>query len=65
MLKIMSIMKLIRANFEYSLKSADRPKPSAVIRIIRSRQKDFLAKNVLGDSYVPPAETQTKWKKIN
>ena len=40
-------------NFEYALKSADRPMPTAVFHINRSRQKY---------SYGLPAGTHTKWE---
>ena len=54
--------KLITYNFEYALKSADRPKLTAVYHINRSRQKFSLATSVLGDSYGPTADTHAKWK---
>ena len=57
-------IKLITANFEYALKSADRPKPTAVIHIHRSRQKFSLTTSVFGNSHGPPAETHAKWKKL-
>ena len=55
--------KLITENVEYALKSADRPKPTAVFHINRSRQKYSLATSVLGDSYGQPTETHAKWEK--
>ena len=58
-------IKLIAETFEYALKSADRPKPTAVFHIDRSRQKYSLATNVLGDSYAPQAETHANIGKIN
>ena len=56
-------LKLIAEIFEYVLKSADRPKPTAVFHINWSRQKYSLATSVLWDSYGPPAETHVKWIK--
>ena len=50
-------------HFEYDLKRADRPKPTAAFHINRSRQICSLATSVIGDSYGPPAETHTKGKK--
>ena len=58
-------IKLITEHFEYGLKSADRPKPTAVFHINRSRQKDSLTTSIPGDSYGPPAETHAKWGKLN
>ena len=55
-------VQLITEHFEYSLKSADRAKPTAVFRINRSRQEILFG--VLGDSYGPPAEIHAKWKTI-
>ena len=58
-------LKLITENFEFALKSADRPKPTAVhvFPINQSTQKYYFATSALGDSYGPPAETRAKWKK--
>ena len=54
-------LKLITANFEYALKSAEQPKPTAVFHIDRSiGKKNSLATSVLWDSYGPPAETHAK-----
>ena len=48
-------INLVTENFEYSLKSADRFKPTAVFHINRSRQKFSLTTSVLVNSYGPPA----------
>ena len=40
-------LKLMAENFEYAIYSADRPKPTAVFDINRSRQKYSLATSVL------------------
>ena len=49
-------INLIIKKFEYALKSAGRAMSSVVFHINRSGQKYYLATNVLGDSYGPPAE---------
>ena len=56
-------MKILTDNFEYALKSANRPKPEPVILLNQSRPKFYLATNVLGDSYGSPAVTNAKWGK--
>ena len=65
MLKIPHLIisiQLITENIEYALKNAGRPKPIAVCKINRGRQKYSLATSVLGDSFGPPAEKHAKWK---
>ena len=62
---INNFYKLITGNFEYALKIAYRPKPSAVFHINRSRQKYSMATSVLGDSNRPPDTCQVEKNKYN
>ena len=54
----------ITENFEYALKSADRPRPSKVFHITQRRHKYYLATGVHEDSYGSPAETHAKCEKV-
>ena len=44
--------------------NSNRPKPSTVFLINRSRQKNLLGDKYPRDSCGPPAEKHAKWKKI-